>query len=122
MDELKTDEEKAEEIKAWWRENGLSVVIGVGLALVGVFGWQQWQSHQLQKSEEASALFLQIENTPTVVEKLQSDYASTPYASLAMLAKAKQSVEKGEDTVAIEALQWAIDNTSDTEVKDVAVQ
>ena len=54
-DELKTDEERAEELKAWWRSNGTSVLAGIAIAIGGVFGWQQWQNYQQNESEAGSA-------------------------------------------------------------------
>jgi len=31
--ELKSDEEKAEELKAWWKQNGTSVIAGIALTI-----------------------------------------------------------------------------------------
>ncbi|MCK5810564.1 MAG: tetratricopeptide repeat protein [Cocleimonas sp.] len=112
MTGLKTDEEKAEEIKRWWKENGTSVLAGVALAVAGVFGWQQWQSHKVTQSEEASGLFSQITNGTTIdragtIKKLESDYSATPYAAFASMEKAK--AEKN-NKIAIEALRAAAES------------
>ena len=109
MTGLKTDEEKAEEIKEWWKENGTSVLTGVALAIAGVFGWQQWQAYQVTQAEEASALFSQLKEGKVIdktstIEKLVNDYATTPYATFALLEKAK--VAKDNKT-AISALREA---------------
>ncbi|MEX2327847.1 MAG: tetratricopeptide repeat protein, partial [Pseudomonadales bacterium] len=40
-----TDEEQIEAIKKWWDENGKSILIGIVLALGGVFGYQAWDNH-----------------------------------------------------------------------------
>ena len=48
--DLKTDDEKAEELKAWWKENGTSVIAGVALTIGGMFGYQQWQQYKLDQS------------------------------------------------------------------------
>ena len=45
MAEMRTEEEQIEAIKQWWKKNGSSLLIGVGLALAIVFGWQAWQNH-----------------------------------------------------------------------------
>ena len=110
MTGLKTDEEKAEEIKKWWKENGTSVLAGVALAVGGTFGWQQWQGHQVTQSEQASALFSQI-SAGTVIdkagtlEKITNDYGSTPYAAFASMEKAKDAKD---NKTAIEALRIAV--------------
>ena len=118
--ELKTDEEKAEEIKKWWHDNGMSVVIGVLIAVVGVFGWNQWKQHQLTQSEEASALYAQIKGNKNVIEQLKKNYSSTPYASMAALMAAKLAAESGSDEKVVSELKWVIDNTSDNEILIVA--
>lgn len=112
MTSLKTDEEKAEEIKRWWKDNGTSVLAGVAIAVAGTFGWQQWQSHQANQSKEASALFSQITNGTTIdiagtIKTLESDYSATPYAAFASMEKAK--TEK-DNKIAIEALRAAADS------------
>ena len=44
MTDFKTDEEKAEELKAWWKENGTSVMAGIALAVAALFGWEYWKN------------------------------------------------------------------------------
>lgn len=124
MTDLKTDAEKAEEIKQWWKENGTSVITGVAIAIAGVFGWQQWQAHKITQTEEASALFSQLniegkKADPATLAQLKADSAS-PYASLGALYAAKQASNQGKEDQAKTELQWTIDNTSDTLIKQVA--
>jgi len=114
MTDLKTDEEKAEELKQWWRDNGTSVLAGVALAIAGTFGWQQWQAHQKAQTETASQLLAQIKSgsgdKAKTTEKLISEYSSTPYAAFAALEKAKDAEEKGDNKASIEALKIAADS------------
>ena len=114
MTDLKTDEEKAEELKQWWRDNGTSVLAGVALAIAGTFGWQQWQAHQKAQTETASQLLAQIKSgsgdKAKTTEKLISEYSSTPYATFAALEKAKDAEEKGDNKTSIEALKIAADS------------
>ena len=110
MTGLKTDEEKAEEIKKWWKENGTSVLAGVALALAGIFGWQQWEQHTVKQSEEASLLFSNITNG-TAIDKagtlntLVNDYSATPYAAFAAMEQAKDAKDNKS---AIKALRIAV--------------
>ena len=122
MTDLKTDQEKAEEIKLWWKENGTSVIAGVAIAIAAVFGWQQWQKSQNSKIEQASSLFSQTQknNDEKALITMKNEYGSTPYASLASLAAAKHAAEQGNNDLAISELSWVIDNTSDNNIKEVA--
>ena len=46
VDEYLTDEQQAEVVKRWLRQNGLFMVLGVVLGLGGLFGWNSWQDRQ----------------------------------------------------------------------------
>lgn len=126
MTDFKTDEEKAEDIKKWWKENGTSVVAGVALAIAGLFSWEYWQTNKIETAEAASAGYLiaSREADKTVAQQqfanLQKDYSSTPYASMAALQSAKLYAEEGKDQEAATALQWVIDNSSEAEYQEVA--
>ena len=127
MSELKTDEEKAEELKAWWKENGNSVLAGVAIAIAALFGWDYWKKDQLQTAEAASTLYTQSQQASEdatvadqLLQDLQTDYSSTPYAAMASLQLAKQQAEAGEYQKAADALQWVVDNSSVVEYQQVA--
>ena len=121
MTGLKTDEEKAEEIKQWWKDNGSSVLAGIALAVAGTFGWQQWQAYQVTQSEEASALFSKISTGTAIdkagtLDKLINDYGSTPYAAFAFLEKAKDAKDSES---AIAALRNAT-NSKEVNISRIA--
>ena len=111
-EELKSDEERAEELKAWWRENGVSVAAGVAIAVAGVVGWQQWQQYQTRQAESASALFQQAQASETgkvaALDKISEDYGSTPYASLAALSSAAET-SQSDSAKTIDSLKTAMD-------------
>lgn len=126
LDYNKTDEEQAEDIKAWWKENGISVVAGIALAIAALFAWEYWQKYQIKTMEGASSLYSSVQTTvddavaAKNIQTLQTDYPKSPYAALASLETAKKHAEKGEYEPAITALRWAIDNTKDVDLKNVA--
>lgn len=98
--DLKTDEEKAEELKRWWKENGTSVFVGIALAIGGMFGWQQWQAHTKNQAEGASRLYAQLDNKDSdsadILKQLHDDYDGTPYSALAALKTAKKVCVTGK--------------------------
>jgi len=116
--DLKSDEEKAEELKAWWRSNGTSVIAGVALTIGGMFGWNYWKDSQLTKSEGASKIFSQLQqdgaDPKVVASKLKNEYGSTAYASLAALKAAKSSCESGETETCIQQLKAATESSHDS--------
>jgi predicted negative regulator of RcsB-dependent stress response len=122
MTELKTDQEKAEEIKKWWKENGTSVIAGVALAIAGIFGWQQWKNQQKSSSEEASQLYTKTSKNfdKESLSTLKRDHSSSPYTTLSALATAKYAAEKGDDALAITELNWVVNNTADQNLKEIA--
>lgn len=123
MTDFKTDEEKAEDIKAWWKENGTSVVVGVALAIGGLFGWDYYKGWKLEQAEQASALYSQAQTSDkqqVELGVLQKDYANTPYAAIASLEQAKISAQSGDYDAATNTLQWVIDNSAEDYFKDVA--
>lgn len=128
MTDYKTDDEKVEELKAWWKENGTSVVAGVALAIAGLFGWEYWKDYKASTAAEASALYAKVadaaeaspEQAMADVQALQAGYASTPYAATASLKAAQQFAEKGEYDKAATTLRWVVDNSKQEEYKLLA--
>jgi len=57
-----TEEQQIEELKKWWKENGIRVALGVAIGLGLIFGWQQWQSHTEQQAQSASGSYQQVLN------------------------------------------------------------
>mgnify|MGYP000314297604 FL=1 len=86
MNDHLTDEEQVEKVKAWLKENGMSIVAGVVIALGGIFGLQYWKSYQAAQSAagaDAYDSFLSIAasgdtaRTATALEALQQEYKDT---------------------------------------------
>lgn len=124
--DYKTDEEKAEELKAWWKEHGNSILAGVGLAIVVLFGYDYWKDSKVEAAEEASAIYSEVQRDESGIvpedklKQLQDDYEGTPYASLASLDDARGYAEAGDYERAAKSLQWVIDNGVQAEVQNVA--
>ncbi|MGB0713114.1 MAG: YfgM family protein [Gammaproteobacteria bacterium] len=127
MTELTTDEQQAEALKAWWRENGKSVITGVVLGIGIILGWQGWQKYTTQRSEAASIAFQQLlvaldsdEGAVAQGERLIAEYDNTPYAIMASMALAKVHMGQGEMDKAISRLEWARDKASQAGIAEIA--
>ncbi|MBQ0761911.1 YfgM family protein [Marinobacter psychrophilus] len=128
MAELRTDEEQVEAIKQWWKNNGSSLLIGIGAALAIVFGWQAWQNQQAEQRTEAASQFVTLMNAfgtddetsadtiAFVAKTLRDDHADSAYAVYANLMLARVQLMQNNDAEgAVESLQWALDKAVETQ-------
>ena len=122
-----SDDEQAEALKKWWKENAVSIIVGAGLGFGIIFGWQGWQMFQTSQGEAASQLYSQVEqatksgadfdNTAT---QLKADYAGTAYASYAAMQQAKAAYKAGNPDSARSELEWVMANAPDPVLVDLA--
>jgi predicted negative regulator of RcsB-dependent stress response len=114
--EVLDEHEQGEQVQKWLRENALSILIGIGLGFILLFGWQQWRTHRAQHSLDAAVQFDTLganatkkdyEAVKQISAKLKSDYADTPYAVLAALREADIASERGDNDAAFNSLDWA---------------
>lgn len=120
MDIYASDEEKGEEIKQWWRDNGTSVVIACLVAVASVFGTRYWFAYQQSVTESASMLYQTVissvstDNLDSADESakiLLNDYSNTPYAVFSALEMAE--LFSTTDAKSSEAYySWVIDNAA----------
>jgi predicted negative regulator of RcsB-dependent stress response len=119
MDIYASDEEKAEAIKQWWRENGRSVVIGVVLGIAGIFGVRYWMNYQQVQTQQAAMIYQQAimsvsnqesEAAQASTEKLMQDNKNSAYAVFAALQMAQEASEAGEYDKARDYLRWVVEN------------
>ncbi|MDH3638027.1 MAG: tetratricopeptide repeat protein [Gammaproteobacteria bacterium] len=124
-----TDDEQAEKLKEWWKNNGSSIIFGlvVGLGLVG--GFNYWRDYQQSQADQASQLYermlseyaaQQLDNAQTAGAKLMDDHGGTPYAGKAALFLAKISHERNDTASAKAQLQWILEHASDEATKHTA--
>jgi len=114
MDIYASDEEKGEEIKQWWRDNGRSVILGCIVSAAIIFGGRYWMTYQQALASNASVVYQQVvlslndDNISSAEDKTQqlfSEFSSTPYAVFAAFEMAAQSV----DTVSAQSyLEWVM--------------
>ncbi|WP_109860476.1 YfgM family protein [Aggregatibacter aphrophilus] len=115
------EEQELSAIKAWWNENYKFIIVCFVTAFGGVFGWNYWQSHQIQKIHSASAeyeqaLFNYAKDPKAQAEQFSQfikNHEKTSYAVLALLDKAKIAVENNDFTLAEDALKQAMAQSTD---------
>ncbi|QBB70650.1 tetratricopeptide repeat protein [Pseudolysobacter antarcticus] len=116
--EVMDEHEQGELVQKWLRENALSIVIGVGLGLLLIFGWQQWKTHRAMHQLEAATHYMALtdalekKNYDVVnqaAQKLRDDYSDTSYAALAAMQQVGVSLstaDKDKDA-AYKNMDWA---------------
>ena len=60
MNDYVNENEQWEAIKAWWKKNGIQLIVVMIIGLAVGFGWRYWESHRLNQKEAASQLFDQL--------------------------------------------------------------
>lgn len=129
MDIYASDDEKAEAIKQWWRDNGKSVVLAVITCVLMVFAGRYWVVYQKQMSEQAAQTYHQVLNllsdeksteADTYTQKLLSDFSTTPYSVFAAFDMASVSVANGDLNTAKSYLEWIIEHAELTGHKQLA--
>ena len=92
--EVLDEHEQGELVQKWLRENVLTILVGVGLGLVLIFGWQQWRSHRARHDLEAATQYEVLSTdaekkdydaVKQIAAKLKTDYSDTPYAVMPFL-------------------------------------
>ena len=128
MDAYTSEAQRIEEIKKWWRENGLSVVLGLTLGVSGIFGWRYWQGEQVESAEAASALYsdmiasLQNENRTgarEAADNILAEYENTTYGVFALMSLAGLAVDEDDLEAAETHLRRALEQAGDGSLSHV---
>jgi predicted negative regulator of RcsB-dependent stress response len=123
------EHEQGELVQKWLRENALSIVIGVGLGLLLIFGWQQWRvhraTHRLDAATQYGVLSSDMDKKDADAAKqiaatLLKDYADTPYATLAALRMADDAAARGDHEAAHAALESAYEHAGNEALKTLS--
>ena len=113
MDDLQSEKEQLEEMRAWWTEYGRYVIAGVVIAVGLLFGFNQYESSKVAAQVEASVLYEtltvhvadgDLESAESVADDLATNYANTVYAAQSNLAMAKLYMDKNRDQDAADIL------------------
>ncbi|WP_440053844.1 YfgM family protein [Pseudoalteromonas sp. T1lg65] len=124
MEIYSTEEQQAEAIKRFFRENGVSLAIGAFIGLGGLYGWKAYNQHQIDTAEAASEAFTKVVESEDVLAKsetLVSEHSGSSYAVLAAFVAAKEAVEKNDLDTAASKLSWAAENVQNPELQATAL-
>ncbi len=123
------EQEDLERLKAWWKNYGSSIIVGIllGAALLAGFRfWTKYNEEQLHAAAEVYERMFQSFHgkNPAAAQRLGESlidrYASTPYAGMAGLLLARLHFEAGDTVKARQHLQWVLDKADDAAVRHAA--
>ena len=123
------EQEKVDEIKAWWKQHGNSVMMAVTVFVVVLAGIQGWRYYQNSQTQQAAVLYDILQNavqageTPKIRDaagQIIDKFPRTPYAARSALISARANYESGDAKSAKAQLQWVIDHASENAQQDVA--
>lgn len=129
MDEYLSEQEQWDRLKAWLRQNGLWIVGGVALGMLGLWGWRVWEARTGRLALEAGTRYEQMiealqrgdrRRALDLTAELERDYAASPYTMQARLAAAKAFVASNELGEAAQRLSQAMKDSKDPELALVA--
>ncbi|MFT5541432.1 MAG: putative negative regulator of RcsB-dependent stress response [Glaciecola sp.] len=126
MERYETEEQQVEAIKGFWKENGTAILVGIGIGLAGLFGWQYYNESTIAKKETQSLAFqsavegLDAENGVSAAETFVKDNADSGYAVLASLVAAQKAVEESNFETAKMHLSMAVSNSPSKAIGDLA--
>ncbi|MCC2655441.1 MAG: hypothetical protein K0Q76_549 [Panacagrimonas sp.] len=123
------DEEDLERLKTWWKENWVALVGGLVIGFGAIGGWEAYKVWRDGRAETASQMYEELrknldgaktDEANAIVDRLKSDYASTPYAAIAALAAAQSAVKNGQYDTAAAHLKWVVEKGRDEGLVEVA--
>ncbi|MES0874372.1 YfgM family protein [Sinimarinibacterium thermocellulolyticum] len=123
------DEDQAERLKQWWRENWTALAGGLIIGLGAIFGWEGFKSHQDRRAQAASRMYgdlklaiadARLADARDIGDALVAEHGRSPYASAAALFLAAEAVKAGDFAAARERLAWVRQHGYDDGVRQIA--
>lgn len=126
--EVLDEHEQGELVRKWLHTNAMSILIGIAIGLLLIFGYQQWKARELRTESEAALQFAafsdaveakRTDDANRFAEALRKDYAKSAFASFSALRQAEVSVGKADLKAAADDLEWASQSTSNIALKSL---
>ncbi len=92
----KTEEEQAEQIKQWIKENSIQIIVIFAVGLSAIWGWDYYKNYQSQQSIKARLSYLSLVSDPSntkALATLQKNHKDNGYTQQAGLVLAKHAFD-----------------------------
>lgn len=129
MENNASEREQLEQLRRWWDAYGKSLVIGLALGLVGLFGYRYWEGAQETTALNASInyqKFLEVagqgagDDVTKAGEAILEAYPDSTYAKLTALLLARLAVDAKKTEDAQKNLAWVTDRDPNSELGVIA--
>jgi predicted negative regulator of RcsB-dependent stress response len=123
------EQEQLAELKAFWKQHGILIIVCVSAAALAFLGVQGWQGYQRSQATQAGVIYGAVQRAAGANDaakvragagELIEQYPRTLYAVLGALIAAKVDFDAGDLKNARAKLQWVVDNARDPEVQALA--
>src|SRR3954470_16392411 len=123
------EQEQLAAFKAWWKDNGNTVITAAIAVLLVIAAWNGWNLYQRNQAGEAGALYNTLQKaarandvkaTRDAAGAILESYPRTPYAPLAALTSAKVHFQAGDLKTARAQLAWVVEHARNAQVRAVA--
>jgi len=123
------EQERLDELKAWWKRWGNLVMVGLVVAIAAAAGWRYWHNHTLTQTLEAATVYEKLTQSLAANDAkaareagsmLIDQYKATAYAPRAALLLAKLNFVSKDMKSAQAQLEWAAANSKEPAIKDLA--
>ena len=131
MNDNLTDQQQAEIVKKWLKDNGLFIIASFGIAISSVFGLQYYQEGNLKQAENASRLYGEMEfavrqqrlsQAQTILQQMDNDFSGSAYQIQSHLSMAKLYMDDLDYDNAIIQLEFVLEQSDDENFSMVARQ
>ncbi len=129
MDDLLSEKEQIEKMRAWWSDYGWYVIGGVVLGGAILFGINYYQAQTVKAEVAASVLYDDItkhvvdgdlEAAQAAADKLDGEFGNSSYAAQSKLALARLYMDRSRDQDASQALNELLAMNGHEHLKHVA--
>ena len=123
------EQERLDELKAWWKRWGNLVLIALAVVIAAAAGWRYWQNRVVTQSLEAATVYERLTESLQAGDAkaardagalLIDQYKNTAYAPRAALLLARIDITSRDLKGAQARLEWAASQAKEPALRDQA--
>jgi len=123
------EQETLDELKAWWKQYGRWVKLGIAALLIGGVGTGGWKYWQKSQRDAAAGIYFDLEaaydgrdtlKVRELTDKLVADHPRSAYTPRAQMLAARRDTEAGKLEDAEKRLRAVISDASEPALRDMA--